>query len=348
MITWSTIAILATTFAIFGAAFDRLVLTRQKPTLHKKLVSYWISLEEAKYKNLAKSLSSYILSKLKNTASTGIKSWKTLLLWTFVSYIFTSSASLLSWAIDGGFDQTTIPLPIFTTYISNWVFDLATVLITIKVLHIVKKCRPSIGLIALFADLLLAFFLVVLCRSTTLWLNEVAFNYALPGSEQSRAYTESIYKEKLKNEFSIYSFTENAVIDVKGKNSFYDLSKDSFYLFCCLKTKYKSTEIVSIKEKEKEISFQFRFTASGVLWTLIPATVFIPTALFILTLIIFLCLKVILDVLRTIGLHLLEVATETDPKVDPKGFSPGILVGLLLGCLAALSKAINELIKIFS
>lgn len=344
MITWSTIAILAATFAIFGAAFDRLILTRQKPALHQKLVSYWISLEELEYRNLAKSLSGYVLSKLKDTATLGIKSWKTLLVWTFVSYVLTSLASLVAWAIDGGFDQTTIPLPIFTTYISNWIFDLATVLITLKVLHIVRKNRPSIGLIALVADLLLAFILVVLCRSTTLWLNEVAFNYALPGSEQSRAYTESIYKEKLKNEFSIYSFTENAVIDVKGKNSFYDLSKDSFYLFCCLKTKYKSTEIVSIKEKEKEVSFQFRFTASGVLWTLIPATVFIPTALFILTLMIFLCLKMILDFLKVIGLHLLEVATE----VDPKGFSPGVLVGLLLGCFAALSKAITELIKIFS
>lgn len=349
MITWSTIAILATTFAIFGAAFDRLILTRQKPALHQKLVSYWVSLEEIEYKNLAKSLSGYILSKLKTTSILGLKSWKTLLLWTFVSYILTSSASLISWIIDEGFDETTIPLPIFTTYISNWIFDLATILITIKVLYIVKKYRPSIGLIALFGDLLLAFILVVLCRSTTLWLNEVAFNYSLPGSEQSRVYTESLYKETLNHEISVNSFSEKAVIDVKLKNSFFDHTKDSFYLFCCLQNESKSAELATIKEKQKEVSYQFSVTrTSGILWTLIPATVFIPTALFTLTLIIFLCLKIILDFLKTIGLHLLEVATEVDPQVDPKGFSPGILVGLLLGCLAALSKAIMELIKVFS
>jgi len=349
MITWSTIAILAATFAIFGAAFDRLILTRQKPALHQKLVSYWISLEELEYRNLAKSLSGYVLSKLKDTATLGIKSWKTLLVWTFVSYVLTSLASLVAWTIDGGFDQTTIPLPIFTTYISNWIFDLATVLITLKVLHIVRKRRPSIGLLALAADLLLAFILVVLCRSTTLWLNEVAFNYSLPGSGQSRVYTESLYKETLHNEISTNSFTEKAIINVKLKNSFFDNTKDSFYLFCCLQSESESAEIVTIKEKEKEISYQFSITrTSGILWTLTPATVFIPTALFIFTLIIFLCLKMILDFLKMIGLHLLEVATEVDPKVDPKGFSPGILVGLLLGCLAALSKAITELIKIFS
>lgn len=349
MITWSTIAILATTFAIFGAAFDRLILIRQKPALHQKLVSYWVSLEEIEYKNLAKSLSGYILSKLKTTSILGLKSWKTLLLWTFISYILTSIASLISWPIDRGFGQTTIPFPIFTTYISNWIFDLATVLITLKVLHIVKKHRPSIGLLALAGDLLLAFILVVLCRSTTMYLNEAAFNYALPGSAQPRAYTESMYKDILHNEITVNSFSEKAVINVKVKNSFFQHSKDSLSLFCCLKNEYTSIQTVSIKEKEKERSYQFsNKVISGVLWTLIPATVFIPTALFILTLIIFLCLKVILDFLRTIGLHLLEVATEVDPQVDPKGFSPGILVGLLLGCLAALSKAIMELIKVFS
>lgn len=349
MITWSTIAILAATFAIFGAAFDKLILTRQKPALHQKLVSYWVSLEELEYKNLAKSLSSYVLSKLKNTTTLGIRSWKTLLVWTFISYVLASVASLVAWAIDGGFDETTIPLPIFTTYISNWIFDLVTVFITLKVLNVVRKHRPSIGLIALAADLLLAFILVILCRSTTMYLNEIAFNYDLPGSGQSRTYTASVYKKDLRNEITINSFSEKAIIDVKLKNSFFDNLKESFYLFCYLQNESKSAEIVTIKEKEKEVSYQFSVTrVSGVLWTLIPATVFIPTALFILTLIIFLCLKMILDFLKMIGLHLLEVATEVDPKVDPKGFSPGILVGLLLGCLAALSKAIRELIKVFS
>lgn len=347
MLTWKAIAIIAGALAACGATFDTFLLHRQKKSLLLFLLSYWNKLDETRYRNLAKSLSSWVIYKFDHLFPGSFLSLRALLFWTIASWLLTSAASVIGFTIDPD-PAASVPLPLFPTYIANWFFDLATIAITLKVIKIIKEHSPIVGFFSLLADAAIAIVLAILCLTTTLWLNNIARNLVLPGTGETRSYLTEAFKHRNMDVLKSGGFTEKMKVNNIIELSFAKSLKDSTNLFLAAAQgrRYVATTKLNYKVTEGPLRREYVEIFSGkmfVAWILIPNTVILPTLFFLFLLIIILISKMVLDGHRRIMLHFLELATQDDPDIDPKGFKPGTLIGIVLALLATIAKSVSEL-----
>ena len=96
-----------------------------------------------------------------------------------ISVLLTSAAALAGIAIDHSFD-TVVPLPYWGLYVVNFLFDLVTELLAMKTLHIVASRKVSLGLAAIFLNVVIASVLLIACYGSLYWAEDKWMQYELP------------------------------------------------------------------------------------------------------------------------------------------------------------------------
>lgn len=178
MLTWQTTAVVCVLLATLGGAADLWIGQRGKTKLHDGLVHIWYRLSETPVPDLAPLLAHrtlYLGSRL--VGGPGL-SMRALLILFLVSFLL----SLNTFTIGYWLDQRIVGeapharsivgnLLYFLSLRAFWLgavpvnlaFDAATVLVTIKVLQVVRSTSGALASLAIAVDLLIAILLACLC-----------------------------------------------------------------------------------------------------------------------------------------------------------------------------------------
>ena len=314
MLTWNTIAVMATAFAAVGMTFDKLMLHRHKRSLFLLLLSCWNKLDDTDYRNLAKQFSSFALRQYRRMFPGTLFSLRALIIWTILSWLLTSTAALIGAIIDPGiFEQTSLPLPFFPVYVANWFFDIVAIAVLLKVLRMIQIYSPTVGLFAISGNLLFAMCLVIACLSTSNFLLDLGYNYNWIGGGDYKSYIETQVKRYKGDLIQLEGFTENDV-HFKGREGIrpYLENAVSYYIYAWKGQDYpkRIKYVFQLGEGNRARTIELFGNSYQHFWSylLIPTTVFLPTAMFLFFLAMLLVSKIILDLYKGVTLHFLELA----------------------------------------
>ncbi len=376
MITWTTIVIICGFFATLGALTDKLLLHRNKVLLHQRFTAWWIQLFESKFKTLPERLANTILSFRWLLWARSLPWWQSALLFLVINWILTTIAYYLAKSLSGyQFTRTFFYLPWFNVYIVNFLFDLFSVLLTLKVLKIVQSGRLTKSLVYILLNILIAYLFASICWLSMMYSGNVLRSLLDKNPFESKIKTAYSYSNLKYNTLTDstqtilsndgYSDKANVFVgtELYVKEHPLSVSLVSYYqnwqtvlwgpqFSESIKEKFKPFLIVTENEQMKYYPFslkmvkgQARITGIGTDWVsaLVPSTAFIPTLIFLAALMFLSLAKIVVHT----SLHLLELITEQDPNDYSNKFQPFTLLGGLFGVIAALGKGIVELSKLF-
>lgn len=355
MVAWTTIGIIASLLALVGAGFDRILLRRQKNTLYHALIVWWDRLDDTRVPDLPKLMADWILSASKHILKWPVISWQTAVIYIFVSFLLTTAATIFGFILDKGFFHffPTI-LPTFVGYVSNLIFDLITIIATVKVIFIVKKFNPLISLIAIIGDIVIAAILAIVSLSVYVRLDDMIWEHSsLSGTSYVHKHYEDAFRKSLKNALAADGFTENTHLRIHKGITFFDYITSLPRRLRETISKGRSTEekIVTVYAKDESTNKYKSYKVKAknhVRWfeVMIAGTMFVPTFFYLSILLFMIISKAVLSSSRLLILHFLEVLAQNDPVKEPKEFMPGTLTGILFGIVAALANGIVQLIKL--
>lgn len=348
--SWTTTALLLGFFAGIGAAIDRFTLARHKTLLHQTLIRFWVNIDDWDVRDYPKYLAASVLSINEY--------WRT---WAFVSkslsvfsvsWVLTSSAYLLGTYLDGtvGF-YSIVPLPIFTYYAVNMVFDLATVYVTLRVLLVIKNSSTLAGFMALLVDAVLAVTLAAGCYTGMATVeNYHGYLAWIPGvSGQVEAAT-ARYRKAMRSQLAEDGFSQGANIEIREQAEVFKLFISAFEIFVKVPrdgVSYLPPDTVKffVSEDDRQVVYEVPIKTSYVTWYgfLVSATTLIPTLILVLILIVMILSKLVTIASKSVALYFLELATQPDPASQPKEFMPFTLLGILFGVIAGLLKLIGNI-----
>lgn len=350
--SWLTIGVIAGALAAIGNAFDRLLARRQKRVLFENMVAWWLKLSETEFPVLHIKMASDALSYFRHFSSGKLRVWKVLCGMIVGSFLLTSISCFIGFAIDLGiadqFQGPGVPLPIFTVYLANFPFDIATMIVTYFALGVVARSKPLKGILIISLDVAAASILAMLSLTFISWGGDMAISHELLGSELTVKRWEKIYKEEYGDLFSERGFSNNAKIRLHTglpyyiritpeafRSAWFDepVSQDIILKFVVVEGGRTETIWASGRH------ITARSDAAMALTTLIP------TAAYMFYLLFLMIARTILEALRLGSMQYLEVATEVDPTENPKDFIPGTLFGAVIGILAAIANAVLKLVS---
>lgn len=331
------------------------MLRRHKIRLQYRLVSLWYTVDKATIPDLpalaARNLRAIIFRLFR-----GRRLWVTVLRSFIGSWLLTVIVFVPLYVYENPKSFPFVFLPDPLLFVVNYVFDAATVLVTLWALKVVITKSAIKGILAILVDLSLAGFFTFFCYigfMTTTVLTQRYPDWLLPGLEYQTETTLRVLESMgLKERLRQDGFTDNAqkfayeVFDVpayfrEGVPAIYYLLRGENY-------RVAKTLVIEVKEEEREATYQM----TGTFLTLLsyPATTlttFLPSAVFLLSLLLLIVARLILVATQAVVKYILELVTEADPERDPKQFMPGTLLGVFLGTVSTTLKAAYEIFHVF-
>ena len=354
MLTWTTIGLLAGFFTAAGVVVDRLWLRRKKPALHHKLTEWWLRLDASKIGEIPKLMAGWVLGLGKQIFRWPLLSWQTLVLLLIASWILTTASTILGYMIDtiilrvNTYDNLVDALPFYWIYITNLPFDIITIMVTGWILRFVLRSSVVKSMAAVLFDILIAALLVWICMASIIWIDDRAAEYNFPGYElflteyvgnsipsiQQMALDDGFSKEAKVKKYAKSSFLEilshtrkdYVTLFLEGTGASTTYNREVFY------------EIIEGQRSEKYVEP----AALVVTWRvfLVATTSFIPTFAYMTAMLIFLLAAMMVKA----TMHLLELATQSDPRTHPEKFIPFTLLGSLFGLMAIFAKLMAHLV----
>jgi hypothetical protein len=337
-----------------GAALDRLMLRRQKVVLYSAMIGWWVRIHETPIRDMGRDTAVFTRGFIDRTPMD--RRWRRIVgITVLISLVLTTAAAYVGQLADrnGRFDFAPAS---WIFYLINLAFDLATVLVTYKLLGIVARGGFVKPLFAVIADATIAFILAVVC----LWSLTVASDifsskwWAFIPDGNAEYYAQVVSDSVDMQATELTSDLESGDVDVNyrrrvvysarwiGGLLYSDLSQlpaDTVVQHVKVSTNIHSTREYLIPIPTRPTSW----------WGItIAVSTLLPTAMFLSFLTLVIIAKVVVEFFRTVVLHILEVLTEMNPAVYPEKFAPGTLFGLFFGVLGAASKLLTDLVKVIA
>ena len=356
MSSWLAIGVIAGALTAIGNAIDHLLVRRQKRVLYEKMVVWWIKLAETRFPVLHTRMASNALSYFSRLTNGRLRVSRLCLLAIVGTWLLTSGSAFIGTVIDEGiagpFRTSGIPLPIFTVYLANFPFDLATVAVTYFALKLVARSRPLKGILVICLDLAAAYALAVLAWVFIVWGEDLAMTYEMPGTRWGHEALEERVRAQNAPAISAMGFSEQARIRVyqfNERTGFAFLVRIAPQAFRSAWRREPVSErryvkIVVTEGERTVVRWGYgHFTAR---WSHVAMayTTFVPTGAYMIYLLFLLVGRIMIETLRLASMQFLEVATEADPTETPKDFIPGTLFGAAIGIMAAIANAIVKLV----
>ncbi len=353
MLTWTTITLTAAFLASAGVLIDRLLLHRKKPALHHKLTGWWLRLDASKIQEIPKLMAEWVLGLGKRIFKWPLFSWQSLVLILIASWILTTASATLGNVIDMTnqrlFARNLVAdLPFYWIYLTNLPFDIITILVTVWVLGFVQRSGVVKSVIAVLFDIMIATLLVWICMASISWVDDRAVEYVFPGSRKFSTRTvetldPSLQRQIFEDGFSkkaktiTYTTTSFSKLFYSTRTDYVNLLRHGGHL-----SPYGQAGIIEVFENQKSIKYIVSLGIIAVRWgdRLIATTSFIPTFAYMTAMLIFLIAAMMVKA----TMHLLEVATQSDPRTHPEKFKPFTLLGSLFGLLAIFVKLMAHLV----
>jgi hypothetical protein len=282
-------------------------------------------------------------------------SWQSALTCVIISWLVTSAANWFGDLSDG---QPWYPfidnLPIFTVYLANFPFDLATIFLTVRVLQWLRASPgvfTSIGLI--LVNITLAGLLAVLCAASIIKASDFARTHHLPGAASGTHNAQTQFRKDIQTVLGENSANVEQVDFDDSSIKDLIVSAPSF-LWRQIRYGNASQNKQAVVKRERMVNGQpggppeyivLNLPISGYWRTaLISLSTFLPVLMYMTILAVLLVAKLVLTAVRTITLFALESLTQHDPIREPKDFLPFTMLGLLSGAIASTVKAIIVLV----
>jgi hypothetical protein len=163
MITWTQVAACATVMVALGNLADNLLLNRHKRWCYDRVLKVWDYLDEIRIPDLHRSMATRTLKVIHTIFGSKIVSWRFLLVGTIMSFLLTTLALTQFFQKPWVFDDLNTASRRVWFYCVNWVFDLATFLITWKAITIIKETSIWVAVLIIAFDIYSAIVLAGFC-----------------------------------------------------------------------------------------------------------------------------------------------------------------------------------------
>lgn len=350
MLAFFTAAVAGITAA---AGLDRLMLLRQKSSLHLQMVVLCDKIDRMRVPGLAATAAQLCLASFHRIFRWKFFSWKTLLLSIAVSWVVTSASylagrSLEEDTVDLSFDT----LPFYPLYVVNYVRDLLTVCIGVACLKVIGRGRviSTIGAVLLnvFSAAAVAYMTLLACDN----LDDRAIYGRWPGADRFLLIPmvdtqlnrlESVmgngpYVTDLEETRGTFKPPSLAEVLRSVARDPWQLVRDPFTMGFGSFTGQGTITITDKNNVPHKVAINLGHYGGG--WTLlvVAMSTLAPTLLYGI-LFLWMCIaKGVLYFGRVTALHLLEVGTEKDPGRDEKGFMPFTMFATAMTILAGIIK----------
>ncbi len=374
----NTALILLSLSIAFGKAFDMLSYKFEKKSVYKKMQRWLKAIENAKFKDIHKLSIDYFVSSGENFFPIKRRPILTIIKIMILSFIITSSASIIAFYINGGFNDLKYQkwhdvLPWYPTYIVNFVLDFLTIFMSIIILKFIRKRGFVISILGLLLDFFLAYSFFALVMITVIPTNDFIFKLGagnqyvsmtpkskfkqgktIPINTVSNFEEIGISKKTLKSIFND-GFTNKAFIKqinidkqsiwVKFSNLY---SFESFYNLIIkrnvVERSIKSEIMVFEGENKKNyiLNVDYKFSVFIILLSL---TTLIPTTLFLLFLAAMYISKKLFQLSKFVMIRVFK--SSIDDVDDMNKFNPGVHIGSVIAILICILKLLDEFVKQF-
>lgn len=358
--TWTTIFAIAAFFSAAGVAFDKFLLNKQKNKLHTLMVAWWDRLDNTQIPDLHKLMASFTISGFQKVFGFQLFSFRSIALAVLFSFFLTSGAAIVGQIIDGSmkelsyyFENKLVPLMHFYTYVVNFLFDALTIMITLKVLSIIRSKGRLISTALILLDVILALILSIGCLTLSSAIGRFSLEHKLVWTSQiatEQETLEAVVKKYTEENNAAFRYEEVVTIfPIKYSNlermKIATHSIIDFLISGSNSYSYNTTIRVELNQESlrKKITIPYTFKHFLLYHILFSLTTFIPIFLYLSIFVIIVIAKPVLAICKVITMYVLEVATESNPSINHKDFIPGTMFGILIGLVTALGKAIIEL-----
>jgi hypothetical protein len=352
---------LAVAFIAAGAFFDKMILPDYRGPVYKRLRSLWITVERTPLRDLARDAASGLDKAVKKHLPARICSLRAFVFWIVLSYFLTTFAALLDYfVLEPGVHpevSTSVPLPVWTGYVANWVFDLLIFLIALKILEVAASSpRRWVIVGAMAKNLVAAAVLYVGCITLAIVGYEAANELRLPGTvkpvEDRTERLREVLSKQTGRDLAHAQLEHSAKVSLVES---FECAIDSIELLagkrsddCGIHYRVWVTENGRTERFETTLQLRRNFTVP-----VTCATVFAPTIALSMGLLVLMLLKMSLEPARWIYKIFLRRAVERGidepapehPDTPPKAFAPGTLLGMTLSLLSALFAVVGAMAK---
>ncbi len=196
------IVLILSIFPIIGAFVDKMLLARQKGTLHLLMVQWWNRLDDTKLPDLHRFIAKNTRKALRGAFRYNYSKLRKIFILVLVSWVFTSSAALIALYLDSTSlivsESPQINLPIFTVYIVNLVFDVLAISITYYFLSVIELKSYVISIVVIILHIILSIILILACYTSLLFASTYAFNHSWLGTGVGNTLNRSSFVEDRK------------------------------------------------------------------------------------------------------------------------------------------------------
>ena len=342
-------------FSGIGAIVDKILVSRHRSALHLSMVRWWTTIYDLSIPAFPALAAQRVLTFGKFIFPWKLISWQSVIATFIFSWCITSAAQLTGYALDGEpWSKLLSDLPLATVYIANYPYDLITVILTVRVLQLLRNSpRLTVSFPIILLNIIVTGILTVLCFISILFADTIAVKYNLPEAAKAKQEHEQRRQHDIERALgSNYVDVVEQRVALTDGGMWHALRAAPLVIWNQVRYGNSSsgTTIVTARpvtnerpgqttEKILKVPVTGRWAA-----VFVALSTFVPTLGYMLVLIGLLIAKIILAGVRSIVLYTLEVLTEHDPLREPKDFMPFTLLGLTIGTITSTVRTILALL----
>ena len=156
------IALILGTLSAAGVLCDRLLVGRHKKSLHTKLVTLWDRIDDTRIGNLPGAIANSVLRFFERIFGTSLLNRRVVILSIVFSWLLTTAESVMGTYLYGEIPHRVWHdwLPFWPAYLCQYIFNSATIIVTVSALRHLRYASVDTGGTALmeFADISKAYF----------------------------------------------------------------------------------------------------------------------------------------------------------------------------------------------
>jgi len=338
----STISSVSTLLISVGIFFDSITYKKEKDFIHTLLIKCWYNLDEIRIPDFPVIIIKKVLN-LYHKFFSCTDSWKTFswknyyVILCIYSFFLSSFSFIVGNHIISGvplFRFSYTPFPIMPTYLINFIFDVITVSVTIKILKlIVRKKNLVFSVFVIVLDIIFSYLLIILCFSFLHFTESISINSNILGTQNINRFYENLFRKEEIDTIKQKGFTTKANIDVKiDTNLIFEIKQAQQHICNILTTgnsNFKRGYLLHVQEgKRSQIIYVKRFYAFSSAFLLMPCTIAIPTLIYMFFILSLVLVKSLLTIFRSISMIIIHRITE--PKtINPIDLLPCTILAYL-------------------
>lgn len=345
--TWKAGIVLGLGIAL-GALVDNYLLQGQRVRLHDRLSLWFDQVSRWSPRELPSKTAALMLAGIRRLGGPRVIGRRAIVVSLLGSWLLTS----LAYVIGQGVQGNALLLPFPHIYAVNYLFDVATVLVTLKLLVIIQRGRALVGVFGAVADAVVAVTLAV----TALFTFDVVGRFILAFSVLTFLSSDPAgiraLEERLRSDgwFEREGLSEEAeVIDISGSSHpVWQFVKEAPAIYrAALKGEtheiaYSGT--VGVADKGQVRYYRSPGGAMHLPGIYASMTTLLPTLAFLIVMLVITMSRPVLGVGRAGLMQFLGVNREANP-LDSKSFKPFTLLGATIGTVGAVLSAFAQIAR---